>query len=350
MVIKEFKEEQKEEWNSFVSKNPFSNILQSWEWGEVKKGKNWEVIRVGVYYKRELVSVAQILTRHLPMHFKLYYSPYGPILDWEMPYAEDILKEIKKYLKKLSDNRYLLWQIEPTVSKEEAKEWKTTETLSKVGFKRYPHSIQPEHTIIVDLKRDEKDILASFEKDTRYSVRRSKKEGVEVKSFNNPLNNQPLKEFFNLYQQTAKRGQFPPRTWEQFERIWEVMAPHQVQCFQSWYKDELLSAALVFMFGKKAFLIYAGSTRKEEHKHKFANYLLQWEIIKTLKAAKYETYDMWGVVPEISKGHSWAGISLFKRGFKGEEKNYVGAYHLPLSPFYDLFSMLSNLRYKKYRH
>jgi len=112
MTIKEFKVEEKDQWNSFIEKNPFGNILQAWEWGEVKKTPHWDVLRLAIFRRNEQVAAAQILMRQLPLHFKLYYSPYGPVIDWEMPYAQDVLEHIKAYLEDLSDNRFLFWKIE----------------------------------------------------------------------------------------------------------------------------------------------------------------------------------------------------------------------------------------------
>lgn len=345
MTIKEFKTEEKDKWNAFVAQNPFFHILQTWEWGEVKRGKSWKVLRLGVFHKNQQMAAAQILIRHLPLHLRLYYCPYGPVIDWEMPYGEEVLENIKTYLTDLSDNRHLFLKIEPTLTNEQAKQWKIDKMLKKIGFKRVNPSIQPQHTTIVDLKKTEEELLSTFEKDTRYSIRRAYKEEVEVKEFKNPLNNQPLKEFYSLYQKTAKRGKFPGRSWSHFARLWEEMCPHQVRCYQAWFKNKLLAAALVLTLGHKAYLVYAGSVREEEYKNKFPTYLLQWETMRSLKKEGFLSYDLWGVIPEIEKDHPWAGISLFKRGFRGKEVNYLGSFDLPLSPFYRPYQFINGLRY-----
>jgi len=350
MTVKEFNFEEKDKWNSFVMKHPFSNILQTWEWGEVKKGKSWEVLRLGVFHKNAQIAAAQILVRNLPFHFQLYYSPYGPVIDWEMPYAQEILENIRAYLKDLSDNRHLMWKIEPPLTSNEAQKYKALEALEKIGFAKANESIQPQHTIIVDLTKKENDLLESFEKDTRYSIRRAYKEDVEIKEFSNPLNNQPVKEFYDLYSTTSKRGKFPAREWQQFARLWEEMAPHAARCYQAWYKDKLLASSIVLTLNKKAYLVYAGSIRDPEYRNKFPSYLMQWETMLNLKKDGFESYDLWGVVPKEQKDHPWSGISLFKRGFKGTEKNYIGAYDLSLSPFYDFYKTLNKLRYKITSH
>ena len=345
MELKEFTVEKKDKWNEFVAENPYGNVLQTWEWGQVKSSPQWEPLYLGVYHKKQLILTALILKRNLPFHLALYYSPYGPVTDWEMPYASEALELIKDYLKQ--DNRFLFWQIEPKITDTQAQSFKIINLLQDLQFVPAIKATQPQHTSVVKLDKDEKDLLASFEKDTRYSIRRAEREGVEVKEFQNPLNNQPIREFYDLYATTAIRGQFPARPLTQFNRAWEEFAPDKMRCFQSWYQEKLLAAALVFITGKKAYLIYAGSIREDQYKNLFPTYILQWEIMKSLQKLGVREYDMWGIIPKEAKNHPWQGISLFKRGFKGEEQNYIGAFDLPLSHFYSIFRLIGKLRYKR---
>ena len=347
MELKEFLQvEEKEEWNKFVAANLFGNVLQSWEWGEVKKTRTWDVLRLGILHKNKLVCVAQILKRKLPFHFCLFYSPYGPVIDWEMPYAEECLNLIKKYLLDQADNRFLFWKIEPPLAISQAQGFKVSEILSRIGFIKVKTAIQPQHTLIVDLKKTEEELLMSFEKDTRYSIRKAEKEEVEIKEVVNPLNLQPIKEFYQLYHVTTQRGRFPARSYKQFTRIWEEMAPSHARCYQAWYKSQLLASSIVLTIGKRAYLVYAGSLREKQHRNRFPSYLLQWETMKRLKTDGFESYDLWGVIPKEQSEHPWAGISLFKRGFKGQELDYLGAYDLPLSRFYPFYITLNQLRYR----
>ena len=73
-----------------------------------------------------------------------------------------------------------------------------------------------------------------------------------------------------------------------------------------------------------------------------APHLLQWEMIKEAKVREYIKYDFWGIAPKGSPlEEKWAGVTRFKKGFGGEEVNYVGGYDFVLSTFwhgvYNLF-------------
>jgi lipid II:glycine glycyltransferase (peptidoglycan interpeptide bridge formation enzyme) len=84
-----------------------------------------------------------------------------------------------------------------------------------------------------------------------------------------------------------------------------------------------------------------------EQRNLMSTYLLQWQAILEAKKMGCKLYDFGGVVSETETGHSWAGISRFKRGFGGNEYQYIGAWDLPYSPSqYKLFSLTANIRRK----
>jgi len=66
----------------------------------------------------------------------------------------------------------------------------------------------------------------------------------------------------------------------------------------------------------------------EEGRHYPGNYLLQWEAIKEAKKRGMKKYNFWGVAPLDSKDHRFSGISIFKRGFGGEDVQYLHAQDL----------------------
>jgi lipid II:glycine glycyltransferase (peptidoglycan interpeptide bridge formation enzyme) len=96
--------------------------------------------------------------------------------------------------------------------------------------------------------------------------------------------------------------------------------------------------------GDKSYQLWAGSRRDEPKK--FATYALQWAAMQDLKADGIKSYDMWGRAPSEDSKHPWAGLSLFKKGFGGQEVEYIGDYDLPLSPTYPLYTTADKLRNK----
>jgi lipid II:glycine glycyltransferase (peptidoglycan interpeptide bridge formation enzyme) len=57
-------------------------------------------------------------------------------------------------------------------------------------------------------------------------------------------------------------------------------------------------------------------------------------------------YNLWGVAPKEETGHRFYGVSIFKRGFGGEEVQYLPTQDLPLNPKYYLIYALETARKK----
>jgi lipid II:glycine glycyltransferase (peptidoglycan interpeptide bridge formation enzyme) len=341
-TVKTFGSDQPESFNKFVASSPYANPLQSWDWGEIKTSKSWEAIRLGLYDGKKLVGIAQVLRRKIGFGFFLYYIPYGPLLDWtNADVVQKALSALQEYFKHESSSKALFVKIEPTINYSD----KLVATFKDTGWKKTSKSIQPQYTAVVDLTPVSEQIFESFEKDTRYSIRRAEREEVIAKVFTNPLNNHPVKEFYGLYKTTSERGQFPARPFAQFEKIWEIMAPlNRIMIVEAWFKDKLLAAAFILKIGKKGFLVYAGSLRDDLVKNKFPTYLVQWKAMETLKKEGILSYDLWGLAPDNNPKHSWAGHTLFKRGFRGKEIQYVGSFDYPLSPLYRIYRTIDALR------
>jgi len=341
--INQFASDQKDKYNRFVLSHADSNPLQLWEWGEIKGSRSWSVERLGFWEGKKLIGVAQVLKRAITFRFCMYYIPYGPLFDWENEkQAAELLGLLKQYYKENASAKTLFLKIEPRIKETKS----VTDILKAEGFVSVTPSVQPKHTAIVDLSKSADEIFSSFEKDTRYSIRRAEREEVGVQIFTNPLNIQPVKEFYSLYKLTSVRGRFVARPLTQFEKMWTALAPeNRVAVYEAWFKDKILAAAFVLKLKPKAFLVYAGSLRDESVKNKFPTYLVQWKIIESLKKEGFTSYDLWGISPDTDPTHSWAGHTLFKRGFGGEEITFAGSYDYPLSPLYRVFNRANKLRY-----
>ena len=64
------------EWNLFLQGHPNAHVLQTGEWGELKRGFGWDAARV-VFGDAGI----QILFRKLPLGFVVAYAPRPVISD-----------------------------------------------------------------------------------------------------------------------------------------------------------------------------------------------------------------------------------------------------------------------------
>lgn len=371
MEAKVIGENLKNEWDQFVADCEFGDVLQSWEWGEVKSSGVWKPIRVAVFEQEKIIGVVQILRRKLFGPFSLLYCPRGPVIDWESENAVKILTLMIRFIRrKLLVTTYrlpvtLFLRIEPPVPLGRIKNLEfqpepakgglslaqagppLEERIKNLGFCPYFKSIQPRHTAIVDLSRNKEEILMSFEKDTRYSIKRAEREKVAIKRSSDQAGKKEcfndLKIFYGLYLKTSKRGNFAPRPWSQFEKIGRLMMPKDLaRLYLAFFENELLAGALILKLGKKAYYLWGASARSQPKK--FAAYLLQWEIMKDLKNSGIFIYDFWGIAPSDNKKHLWHGHTLFKKGFLGKRIDFIGSLDFPLTPLYFVYYFLDYIR------
>ena len=83
------------EYDQFVETHPYCNLLQSYNWANIKN--NWNHIYTGVYENDKLVATGLVLIRKLPFSFTMFYLPRRPVLDWK---KEGLLHFYFKELKK----------------------------------------------------------------------------------------------------------------------------------------------------------------------------------------------------------------------------------------------------------
>ena len=94
----------KDEYDTFVKKHPLCNLLQSYDWANVKN--NWDHIYTGVYDHQKLVATGLVLIRKLPLHRTMFYIPRGPILDYE---NERLVGYYFQELKRIAKKRHCLF-------------------------------------------------------------------------------------------------------------------------------------------------------------------------------------------------------------------------------------------------
>ena len=68
----------KKRWNDFVYSNENLDILQSWEWGELKKVEGWDPYRFMVEGFDEILIGGMVLVKKYPFLGNLAYIPHGP--------------------------------------------------------------------------------------------------------------------------------------------------------------------------------------------------------------------------------------------------------------------------------
>jgi peptidoglycan pentaglycine glycine transferase (the first glycine) len=348
MEIVEFNENNKDQYTNFLLQSNYKDILQSWEWGEVKSNFNWQVTRIGFFENTELKGICQILEKRLSFGFSLLYIPRGPITDWNnYDLVQKIINQLKLFFTENKKNKkYLFLRFESPSSKKP----ELIEIFKNAGFKKYFKTVQPPSTLLIDLNPSKEELFKKLRRTARNLVNRSEKEGISLEVLSNSeINQENLKAFYNLYRLTGKRFSFPLRPFKQFIILLKEMAPSgNIRLYIAKIRGLILAYGIIMVLGDRAFYIWGG-TGRHDYYSKFFNYGYIWEILMNLKNSGVKIFDFWGLGPEEDKNHPWHGFTLFKKAFDGQRFDYLEAFDLPMSKLYPLFKLIDKIITPKYR-
>ncbi|MGT2866010.1 aminoacyltransferase [Streptococcus fryi] len=390
-----------QEHDTFVINSPLTNLLQSAHWSTVKD--NWNNERVGFYKDNELVAVASILIRPLPLGFSMFYIPRGPIMDYDNPdLVTFVLSSLKAIAKK---HRAILITFDPSllirqyqlgeISEDNPDTLRQLKLLQDAGAiwsgrtTDLSATIQPRFQANIHKEQFGMELLS---KKIRQEIRTAQNKGLTVdvgkldllpqfsklmsktaerKHINlrnedyyrtllttYPDNAHIVLTSLNLVQQektltnrldqaTKQTEQFTPKTAQ--GKIKEVQQSiERLTKELQFIREELakgsqkipLAATLTIDFGKTSENLYAGMDEKFRH---YQPAVLTW-YQTALKAFERgaKRHNMGGVENQLE-----GGLIQFKSKFNPMIEEYIGEFELPVyKPLYKLAKLALNLRQK----
>jgi lipid II:glycine glycyltransferase (peptidoglycan interpeptide bridge formation enzyme) len=306
-------------WDELVAENPDGGqILQTRAWGEFKRAHRW----APQYLLSETESpVAVLVLRHsVPGLGVLGYVPKGPGVAGP---AE--LPALLEGLRATAGSAFAI-KVEPEIEQSQD----AISALRAMGLEKSRHDVQISRaTIIVDLRSDEDAVIASFKPKCRYNIRLAERRGVTVVPV--ALDDASVDTMYSLMTSTRDRAGFTLRSKEYFSQYWHLhAAAGQGQLFFASLDGAVLAGVFATYIGRKAWYKDGGSTK--EHSAVMAPYLLQWEVMRWLRARGVEAYDLVAVPPaaELNPAHPLFGLYRFKSGFSDRITEYVGSWDLAI--------------------
>ena len=308
----------RDDWNRFVLENGGS-FLQSWEWGEFQKS----VGRKTFYLKSEDWQV--LLIKHdLPFGKSYLYCPRGPIISSRFK-VQSFLEKIEELAKQESS---IFIRVEPA--------FKITEAdLKELHFIK-SKDVQPSRTLVLDLEANEEELLAQMHEKTRYNIGLAQRKGVKIRK--TEYNENDFDELWRLINQTYKRQRIRSFSKEYYRKQAQINSENFHNfLFLAEYQNKIISVNLINFFGQTATYLHGGSDN--EYRALMAPHLLQWEQIKFAKNQGCKFYDFWGIDEVL-----WPGITRFKKGFGGQEINYIGCWDFVFKPsWYKIYNLSRNI-------
>ena len=388
------------EHDDFVKQHALINILQSSSWQEVKS--DWQHDRLGVYKDGELLAVASILIKSLPLGYKMFYISRGPILDYrDTELLEFVIKSIKTYARSkraifvIFDPSICLSQTLVGQEKIELPDNLTIlESLKKLGVKwsgltsDMSDTIQPRVQAKIYRENFSEEFLS---KSTKQAIRTARNKGIEIQVGGLEL----LDAFSDLMKKTEKRKEIHLRNQDYYEKILDNFKGHSyitlasldvvkrskeleellvknkavAETFkdstrESKVKDNLqekerleeellflqdyinrgefkvpLSATLVVEFGQVSVNLYAGM---DDMFRRYNAPILTW--YETARYA-FERGNLWQNLGGIENSLD-GGLYRFKASFNPTIEELVGEFTFPTHPLYPLLRFALDLRKK----
>jgi lipid II:glycine glycyltransferase (peptidoglycan interpeptide bridge formation enzyme) len=355
MEIKEIRD--KKTWEEFLKNCKEKTFLQSFNWGEFNKMMGNKIWRLGLFQIangklqiENLIGVALII-KISAKRGTFLFVPHGPIIKSQISNLKtQILKSLLEKLKELArEEECDFIRIAPILERNEENE----RIFKKLGFREAPIHIHPEITWELDISKPEEEILTGMRKTTRYLIKQGLK-NKEIEIFKSE-NLEDLKEFDKIYQETAKRHNFIPFSFDYLKNEFlSFKDDKQILIILGKYKGETISGG-VFVFWEGIGFYHHGASLQKYSKIP-TSYLMIWEAIREAKNRGCQKFNFWGIAPISSNiepqtsnfwKHPWAGLTLFKMGFGGEKKEYIKTQDFPISKKYWLCYLIEKIRRKK---
>lgn len=389
-----------EEHDDFVISSPQTNLLQSSSWAKVKD--DWGNIRVGFYKEHELVAVASILIRPLPLGMTMFYIPRGPVMNY---LDKNLVAFVLSSLKKIAKTKKALFiKFDPFIQfshhqiDQEAIQNPDADTIIRdlqaagcewVGRTTdMAENIQPRFQANIYAKDFSE---ANLSKKIRQSIRTAKNKGVRVRFGAHEL----LADFADLMKKTEDRKSIHLRGIDYYRKLLDsypgqsyiTMTTLNLKTRLEELEAELATAETTLAnYGENTKPSKIDNTKKEIERLADEISFLKEELTKgkqtvalsgtlslefggtseNIYAGMDETYRRYQAAiytwfetanHAFEKGNDWqnmggiendlsGGLYSFKSKFKPEIEEMIGEFNLPVSPLYKLSNLAYTIRKK----
>ena len=318
-------------WQSFLGDSASGDFLHDWAWAEVAAFDGQPQRRYIIEEDGRLVGLAVAQVRTLPGGRAFWYVPHGPVIDYGDSRAADRLRAMAIGLREAGRaTRAIAVKLEPRMAAGDP----ALAAFRQRGLRETGDTLQVGQTRVVGLADDDA-LLAGFDKDTRYAVRRAEREGVTVSTVTDVSDTDAIDALHSLVGETQRRAGFPMPPLERYRIAWRSLAgAGRAAILEARRDGELLASGMVVIEGRRSYYLFSGSRREERGEPKrYASYALQWAMLRLARERGAEEHDLWGVAPsDAGQDHPWHGVGLFKKGFGGREVAWAGSWDVVVDP------------------
>lgn len=320
MIVKDVTD--KKLWDEFVTSHPEANFLHSWQWGEFHISRGKTVLRRGIFDNEQLVGVyeGEIETARRGRHLSI---AGGPIINWGLEGPVSML--VNDMREQAKAHSCVFVRVRPQLERAED----NLKMFENLGFRKAPYYLSVEHAGVLDLEKNEEELLKGMRQRLRRALRKAEKNNITVETSTNP---EDIAEFYQIQLQTARRHDFTHFSEDFLKKQFSAFASdNSAVLYTARHEGEILAQNFMIFYGNEASYHYGVST--ELGTRLSGAPLLHMQAMRDARARGIKRYNFWGIVDEQDTKHRFYGVSVFKRGFGVDELKYVPAHDLVLNRF-----------------
>jgi len=302
------------------------HVMQSRAWMAVQRALGDEV----VHQRGEGWRWAGV--HHRGRGLGYLYLPYGPALD-APGHLGDAIDAIRTAGTALGAD---FVRVEPDLEVTSAAAATAAEAVLGGRGAVRARSVQPRHTLVLDLRRPEEELRGEMLSGRRRSINAAARKGITIRRTREAGE---VEEFIRLIRRTGERNRFDPHSDAYYRTVCTILFDRgAASLYLAEVEGESVAGVIAFESPTTGYYAHAADD-PERSRQIVAAAPLAWRIVLDCRAEGRSTFDFWGVIPDDSSDHPWAGFSRFKKTFGGRMVTRPGTFDLPLRP----------LRYRVYR-
>jgi hypothetical protein len=322
MTLREATPEERHRWDELVAATPAGlDPMQLLPYAEVKS-QAWGHRQLVHSHPGHPDLPVLYLVKQLPPFGQLWFAPMGPrVTDPE---------HFRLICEDLRGAGAFAVLLEPSIPAEGPQ---TREELiaSTSGLESFPYLQLGHHTVMIDLRPDEEEILASFRQRARRSIRKAGDAVVEHRT-----DDEALEIFWDLYAQMVERTGVQIRPRDYYVRAWR----HYIDLGQGHFvlarsgPDVAAPEAGAFVWNHGGLGYYRDGGSLRTPAANGLQYRVQWECMRWCKEHGATRYDLYGAPPSWQlddPDHGLHGLVQFKTAF-GPVVDHVGTVRLVVRP------------------
>ena len=321
VTVREITSSEKDYWDREIQQIEFCHPLNAFVWGQIRAVDNWSPIYLVAEREGRFSGGMMVLEKRLPFTpFYIYYSPKGPVWDYQ---DDETLNSLIRRVKELAlKSKAIFLRVDPNLR--ESYVFNRTDKLLGMGFahleQRWTYWNSPGDVSRIDLTRvnDSEELFNLLDRDTRRCIRKAEKEGVRIEA---AASEEELKAFYNIFKEFSVNKRFMSRDYEYQKSLWDTyIVNKRGRLFLAKYEGEIIGGLICIMFGGKCLAMHMGTPYKYQKLQTYYAYV--WESIKWAKEQGCSWYSFRGVGTTPTQEY-------FKNKFLPEVVRLVGYYDMP---------------------